>query len=144
MRSVKNHENMAQSFNEKASLASYEVGDIVFIRNPTTGKLDPLFDGPFRIVNKTAANTYDIIDLAGNPFHRRVTTSQIKLALSRDWPSDNDVFEFEEILDHRGSPDNWEFLVKWKNVPLEEASWVSQKDFTDPRVLKKYWESRGG
>lgn len=144
MRSVKNHENMAQSFNEKASLASYEVGDIVFIRNPTTGKLDPLFDGPFRIVNKTAANTYDIIDLAGNPFHRRVTTSQIKLALSRDWPSDNDVFEFEEILDHRGSPDNWEFLVKWKNFPLEEASWVSQKDFTDPRVLKKYWESRGG
>ena len=144
-KSVSYHTKMTNSFNDNERIRNFNVGDIVFLRNPNNNKLDTLFDGPFRIVNKTQANTFELVDTAGNAFKRRVTTPQLKLAFSQNWISnDDEIFEFEEILSHRGNPNDLEYLVKWKNFPTEDATWIRQQDFTDPRDIKRYWESRGG
>ena len=144
-RSVASHERMSENFNEANRLTTFSKGDIVFVRNPRALKLDPEFAGPFRITRKTAANSYDLVDAANVPFHRRVTTSQLKLAHSQaDTPDDEDRFEFEHIIDHRGDISNREYLVKWKDYPISDASWVRQEDFTDPSSLTRYWASRGG
>jgi hypothetical protein len=52
---------------------------------------------------------------------------------------DQDVYEIEDILDHRGSTGNYEFLIKWKNFPISEASWVPSNNIHDSSCVKNYW-----
>ena len=139
-----NHEKMKRQFDRSNHISSFNVGDIVFVKREQVSKLDPLFDGPFRITRVTSANTYELVNPSNIPFHRRVTTSQLRRAHSQFLPVSSDTFEFEEILDHRGPISDREYFVKWKDYPLSEASWISQHDFSDPSVLKNYWKSREG
>ena len=144
-RSVLSHERMATNFNEQNHITSFNVGDIVFLRNTRGSKLDPEFEGPFRIIGKSKGNSYTLVNTANHPYKRRVTTSQLKLAHSLPpFPDPSEHFEFERILEHRGDPGSREYLVKWKNYPLQDASWVRPEDFTDPSSLTRYWASRGG
>jgi Chromo (CHRromatin Organisation MOdifier) domain len=52
------------------------------------------------------------------------------------------VYTVERILKHRGSPGKYEYQVLWKGYPLEEATWVAQKDFLDTECIRSYWRAK--
>ena len=57
-------------------------------------------------------------------------------------------FEVEDLLDHRvhgrGRSSEWEFLVKWRGYPLQEATWEPRAHLTNaPAILASYLERRG-
>ena len=138
--SAASHDSMAESFNANNQLTNYKVDNLVYVRTQSTSKLDPPFDGPYKIVAKSPAGTFTLHDIHGTPYHRLVTTSQLKPATGPAMaPETSDIFEVESILKHRGIPGNYEYLVKWKDYPRAEATWTHERDFTDPLFLKKYW-----
>lgn len=55
-----------------------------------------------------------------------------EVIVSKDYPK-KQIEEVEQILDHRvgksiRGKDYYEYLVKWKNIPIEDASWISQSE----------------
>jgi hypothetical protein len=42
---------------------TYEIGELVLIRYPgMRGKFDPIYNGPYRVVNRMATNTYIVVN----------------------------------------------------------------------------------
>ena len=57
--------------------------------------------------------------------------------------------EVEEILESRkikreDKKFEYEYFVKWTNLPKEENEWVKESDFDDIKIIQKYWESIKG
>jgi hypothetical protein len=57
--------------------------------------------------------------------------------------TDQPIYEVEKILDHRGSPGSYEYLVHWKgyNNPTDN-SWEPASSFLDDSTIQAYWVSR--
>ena len=58
--------------------------------------------------------------------------SEDEVAVPDDYPK-KQIEEVEQILDQRvgkstGEKDYYEYLVKWKNRPVEDAIWISQSE----------------
>ncbi|GAA5817936.1 hypothetical protein MFLAVUS_011515 [Mucor flavus] len=52
-------------------------------------------------------------------------------------------YEVEAILNHRGSPKNIEYLVRWKNYSSDWDEWLPTDHFNDVDCLRKYWKHLG-
>ena len=57
-----------------------------------------------------------------------------------DYPK-KQIEEIEQILDQRvgkttRGKDYYEYLVMWKNRPIEDASWISQFELDSTQVVK--------
>ena len=57
-------------------------------------------------------------------------------------PDPDAQHEIKDILIHRGTGENIEYLVRWAHYGPEDASWVSQKDIKADRLIKKYLNRR--
>jgi hypothetical protein len=57
--------------------------------------------------------------------------------------SDDEHSEVEKILDHRrsGHRKQMEYLVKWKDHPTSENSWVKESHFDTIGIINKFWAS---
>ena len=69
----------------------------------------------------------------------RYNQSEDEVFVSDDYPK-KQIEEVEQILDQRVSKstrgkDYYEYLVKWKNRPLEDASWISQFGLDSAQVV---------
>jgi hypothetical protein len=53
----------------------------------------------------------------------------------------NQVYEVDSILNHRGTIGNMEYLIKWKNYPIDQATWEPATNILDDTVVRKYWNS---
>ena len=51
-----------------------------------------------------------------------------------------DSAEVEKIIRHKIIDNDYFFLVKWKNFPLSECSWVPEKNFNSMDLVNKYKE----
>lgn len=57
----------------------------------------------------------------------------------RDIPVENDdVFEVETILDHKGPRNNRQYLVRWKGYSEEDDDWVKKRDFVSMELITEY------
>jgi len=54
----------------------------------------------------------------------------------------SEVYTVDRILSHRGSPGEYEYRVLWKGYPIEQATWVDQKDFMDTECIRSYWKAK--
>ena len=45
-------------------------------------------------------------------------------------------YDVEKILDHRGTKNNKEFLVRWKGYDPDEDSWIKEKDVTQSAITE--------
>ena len=50
------------------------------------------------------------------------------------------TYEIEKVLDHRGNPENREYLVKWKDY--KKNTWVKQERFNTTGCITDYWKSK--
>ncbi|XP_057846650.2 uncharacterized protein LOC131056314 [Cryptomeria japonica] len=104
-------------------------------------KLKPRFYGPFRVIRKVGAVAYELELPSDSRVHNVFHVSRLKKALGHNVvassqlpPLDEEgqlVLIPEEILDFRERSLRKrtirEYLVKWKNLPMEDATWESDE-----------------
>ncbi|KAG0300829.1 hypothetical protein BGZ98_008839 [Dissophora globulifera] len=58
-----------------------------------------------------------------------------------DNDADEQVYEVQKILGHRGESESFEYHVLCKGYDVSHASWEPTSQFNEQRVLEEYWNS---
>ncbi|XP_059068178.1 uncharacterized protein LOC131858748 [Cryptomeria japonica] len=130
---------------------SFEVGDMVYLRlqpyrqsNPKKSgaeKLKPRFYRPFQVIRKVGVVAYELELPSSSKVHNVFHVSRLKKALGHNViassqlpPLDEEgqlILILEEIIDSRERSLRRrtikEYLVRWKNLPLEDATWENKE-----------------
>jgi hypothetical protein len=105
-------------------------------------KLDHTNEGPYKVVNKTQGGSYVLQDLAGQLLPHNFPPSAL-ISLSTNPTFTQESYEVDAILDHRDTPQGYEYLVRWKNYTSEDDTWESEDNFDDLGAAHEYWSRRG-
>ena len=122
---------------------SIPAGSTVMLKDPKrVNKWEAKYIGPFIVVRRNHAGNFVLRDETGDQLDRSVPPDQLKLIAKKNTTKD-DVYEVERILQHRGAPGSYQYLVRWK-TPYTEAddSWEPSSSFRDPGIMKRYWKSK--
>lgn len=137
-------------FDNKHLLVDYPPDSHVMVRLQTkAGQLAPSYVGPYTVVRKNRGNSYILRDHLGCLMPRNYTSVELKL-ISQDEVIEVDdegkeikSYEVEAILNHRGTPTNREYLVRWKNYSSDWDEWINQDQFNATDTLREYWKKLG-
>jgi hypothetical protein len=56
--------------------------------------------------------------------------------------TDETLVVFEKIIEHKSNRrGQLEYLVKYVDKPLDEASWVKESHFTSTDLIEEYWST---
>ena len=138
------------ALSKKILKQGFPLGAMVMKRvDISNGKLDPVYEGPFRVVKRTLHNTYVLLDSTGMLLPKNIPPSKMKLV---SLPTNEEVggqadddaidYEVERILDHRGAATRREYLIKWKDYPYSEKSWVPATQIMTPQCITSYWKKK--
>ena len=138
----------------------YKVGDLVLLstRNlkmkGTPGKLQKRFVGPFQVTETIGEQAYRLSLPEGWKIHPVFHVSLLREWKAADVQEDQPVsqedapdieepyWEIEKILRWRKIKRNKkiikEYLVLWKNFPVEEASWIQANQLSHREQLQDY------
>jgi hypothetical protein len=106
-------------------------------------KMEPRYEGPFKIISKSNKGTYQLLDSTGALYPRPVPPSHLKLISIPDFYLEEDThYEVESILNHRGSISKREYLVKWKHYPPSQNQWLPAENFDSPQLIARYWKQK--
>jgi Chromo (CHRromatin Organisation MOdifier) domain len=106
-------------------------------------KLDPRYEGPFKVIRRTRGGSYVLQDNDGTLLPHNYPPSALKL-ISQDPIFSGQSYEVEAILDHKDKGPDRYYLVKWKNFDKSHNSWEPVTNFNDHAVIDKYWKRRDG
>ncbi|XP_059070598.1 uncharacterized protein LOC131860232 [Cryptomeria japonica] len=139
---------------------SFEISDLVFLRlQPykqsslkvsSAEKLKTRFYGPYKVVGRIGKVAYELELPRNSRIHNIFHVSMLKRVIGQQVspcvelpPLDDEgkfILEPEVILDKRekGLRNRTipEYLVKWKGLPKEDASWVGEEFTSHPRLLE--------
>jgi transposase InsO family protein len=124
------------------------VGDTVMVLDEKrTDKHAERWLGPYKVESVTEHGSYYVVDDVGQRLKR--TLPQLKPVKTDDDLDPQDVYIVEKIIRHRAthgklSPTSCKYLVKWKDYPHSENSWITSDAFVDTGLLTKYWEQMAG
>jgi len=106
-----------------------------------SSKAEPVYVGPYIIVRRTRGGAYLIKDDLGNIIDRHIPPDQIKLVshASSNELANQQSYEVERIIGHKGVYPNIKYHVKWLNYPEEESTYEPITSFNDLRVISDYW-----
>jgi hypothetical protein len=57
---------------------------------------------------------------------------------------DDNTYEVERILGHKGSSRHRKYHIKWKGYPRSESSWVRETDLNADGLIEEYWQTIRG
>lgn len=125
---------------------AFPTGATVMIKDPSRqNKFEPKYIGPYTIIRRSRGGAYVLKDATGDLLDRHVPADQMKLIARRKRRIDTDqpIYEVNKILDHRGSPGSYEYLVHWKGYDdPTDNSWEPASSFLDDSTIQKYWISK--
>eukprot|EP00697_Spironema_sp_BW2_P013001 gnl/Spiro4/29725_TR14599_c0_g1_i1.p1 gnl/Spiro4/29725_TR14599_c0_g1~~gnl/Spiro4/29725_TR14599_c0_g1_i1.p1 ORF type:complete len:1590 (-),score=337.19 gnl/Spiro4/29725_TR14599_c0_g1_i1:22-4635(-) len=148
---VREHRNRindkrASRFKQENKIVSFAVGSYVMaLDNKRANKLDPFYEGPYRIV-RAKAGTYTLQDHDGVLLHRNYAPCQL-IPVPTPKPTaavESSVGTIEQVLDHRAAAagSDYDYLVKWEDLSADHNSWVPSSDFYDFNAVATYWKNR--
>ena len=101
-------------------------------------KLDSKYHGPYQVVEQDNLNNYILKDTDGKTINDKFPLSQIKKI-----PTDNRPLSVvQKIVNHRRDEGQTWYLVKWKDLPNSENSWVNENDFRTKECIQKYLKNK--
>mmetsp|Transcript_80836 Transcript_80836/g.121497 ORF Transcript_80836/g.121497 Transcript_80836/m.121497 type:complete len:522 (-) Transcript_80836:442-2007(-) len=111
---------------------------LIMLKDPIKKpKSAPKYNGPYYIHSQCRNGSYRLRDMTGEVLPTKFPAKHIKLIKNPIIRGDN-VAEVEDIISHRGFGDNREYLVSWRDDPID--SWVKMSDFGSRDILEKYHE----
>lgn len=136
---------MTQYADKRRSDRNFSVGDYVYLklqpyrqaslRRQVHNKLSPKYFGPYKILDKIGAVAYQLELPPDAAIHNVFHVSQLKLCTQPSAATAQPIpigvliqkGEPESILERkmvkRGPTHATKVLVKWKNAPMEQATW---------------------
>jgi hypothetical protein len=147
-RVLKNKDQMIQTLNKhRRTLLSDKVpvGSTVMLKDPLRkDKFEPTYVGPYTVVRRSHNGQYVLRDATGDILDRHVPADQLKLISRKARPKDklNQIYEVSEILDHKGTPGQYEYKVLWKGYDISESSWEPAESFLDDSTIRAYWKKK--
>jgi hypothetical protein len=124
---------------------TFPPGATVMIKDPSRqNKFEPTYIGPYTIIRRSRGGAYVLKDATGDLLDRHVPADQMKLIARRKRRIDKDqpIYEVHSILDHRGPPGSYEYLVRWSGYDSTNNSWEPASSFLDDSTIQKYWASK--
>jgi len=136
---------------------TYNVGDKVllntkFLHLDGSRKLKQRYLGPFTIARKIGTVAYELALPPSMTIHNVFHVSLLApfkqppegLRREDEWHGvlrdGYQEYEIQDILDHRGSAAQREFLIRWRGLPESETSWEPKKHLTNCRAkVRAYW-----
>lgn len=113
----------------------------VFIKQDgLLGKLEPRFKGPYTIARCNPSGNYELLDCDNNllpnsyPLHKLKPVQDPQDMTQESW-------EVDKIVEHRKVGKETEYLVKWKNCPNSENTWLKSSHFNSPLPIREYIDS---
>ena len=86
---------------------------------------------------------FDQLKLLPSPDQKdRALVRESESELPADSMGAEETYQVSRILKHRGKPGNYEYLVLWKDFPVEEATWEPQSSFLDTECIRTYWKAK--
>ena len=138
-------EKMKKMLNKhrRVLLASIPIGAVVMLKDPKRAdKREPKYIGPYSVVRRAQSGAYILRDATGDLLDRFVPVDQMKIVSKKPMPvhPQGDIYTVRKILDHRGSPGNYQYLIDWKGY--SEQTWEPEANILDYDTVKQYWERR--
>jgi hypothetical protein len=103
-----------------------EPGTMVMAVDQTRGsKWDPVYEGPFEVVQQHSGGSYSLKNSLGRILERRQTIDMLKVITEPEQELEKKSgqhYSVEAIRRHKKTPTGFKFLVKWKHYPEEENS----------------------
>jgi hypothetical protein len=124
--------------------SSFPAGSTVMIKDVVRdNKFEPKYIGPYTIVRRSRGGAYVLKDATGDLLDRHVPPDHLKMISKsrRKIDVENPIYTVEAIVDHRGTPGRYSYLVKWKDYPDSQNTWEPQSSFLDDLVIKEYWKN---
>ena len=134
---------MVQSMNKHRRQllpGSFPDGAIVMLKDTQrANKFEPKYIAPYSIVRRTRNGNYLLRDSTSEILDRHIPPDQLKLisAKPRKCDLEENIYELQDIHNHRGSPGKYEYLVSWKG--FRERTWEPAENFIDNWLIKQYW-----
>jgi hypothetical protein len=152
-RIVSEKERMVSKVNRRHRMAKptdFPIGSIVTILDPkylnqkVKPKGEPAYVGRYTVRRKDRKGNFILIDETDMELNRRVPPDQIKLIQLPDGaqlPSDDNLpsYEVQRVVNHRGAPGHFEYLVKWKSYSSAQNTWEPASHFNDYQCIRDYW-----
>ncbi|GAN11843.1 hypothetical protein MAM1_1096d11455 [Mucor ambiguus] len=138
--------NMRDKFDKyKNVVDDYPPGTHVMVRIPTLkGSLMPSYEGPYTVIRKTKGGSYVLQNETGVLMDRDYAPRELKVVNKNNIDEDDETFEIEDILEHKGSGKATEYKIRWKGYSHEYDSWVTPDLITHESTIQKYWRRRLG
>jgi hypothetical protein len=124
---------------------AFPAGATVMIKDPVRqNKFEPTYIGPYTIMRRSRGGAYVLKDATGDLLDRHVPADQMKLIARRKRRLDKDqpIYEVHSILNHRGSPGAYEYLVRWTDYGPDRDSWEPASSFLDDSTIHRYWAAK--
>lgn len=127
------------------------IADSTYLANPSVRPSTvPLFVGPYTVVSRKLAGPYVLRDSSGVVLDRSVPIDQMKIlfrAGERAPPAPvvegEEAFEVEYIVNDRNDEgEEQEYLVKWRDYPIKDATWEGVSKFDDYKCIETYWKQK--
>jgi len=139
---------LKKRMDKRQRAVNFKKGDIVMLKrhekvmNQPIGALEAQYVGPCMIESKNRMGAITLVTAQGTPLPRLVRANQLKFVSHFNPEFNQNVWEVDKIVAHRGEGLNREYKVHWKGYSSDEETWEPISNLFDAEwSIQQYLDS---